>query len=158
MQRVKTLDDPRVIIRKSKPSLGFMQHALSTMAARELFSVYACDWVLPIDADEYWHSRRFGSVRTALEHLAGDIHGLMTCEYRFYESARDNPDEPLFLKRLLHARATGQRKAVLYKLGSCGFRWLLAIIIFALRITVSRSGSVLLNTTSWIHMPCSVCV
>lgn len=121
VRNASALHDPRVIIKRTMADTGYLQHTLSTMAARELFTSCNCDWVLPVDADEYWHSTTFGTVRKALENIADPGPGCSTSEYRFFESARDNQEERLFLRRLLHARITGSRKVIMHGLGESAF-------------------------------------
>ena len=123
-RKVRSLNDSRVLLRRTEPKTGHLQHIFSTLAARELFQKHTCDWVVPIDSDEFWHSPRWGTVRNALFHAKKNavrtrktIHGLSTSEYRFYETALDDPDEDNFLRRLLYYKLSKQKKVIMHRLG-----------------------------------------
>lgn len=121
VKKVKSLKAPRIIIRRTEANTGYRQDVFSIKAANELFDIHKCDWVLPIDADEYWHSIHYGTVRKALQSISVPLHGIYTYEYRFFESCKDKKGETLFLKRLLHARVTGSKKVLINNIASDNF-------------------------------------
>lgn len=102
-QILKSLNDPRIIIRRTKPDVGNFQDMFCTQGSLELFNRFGCDWVLPIDADEFWFSRNFGTVRDVLETVNRRVDILLARSYRFYETELDDESEKHFLRRLLYA-------------------------------------------------------
>ncbi len=123
LRKVQNFKDSRVQLVSTTADSGFQHHIYCTMAANQLFSDFKCDWVFPIDADEYWHSRRWGTVRRALRQISmieknipASYFTLLTSEYRFEESSKDNAHEYNFICRLQHCRQTQQKKVVMYRL------------------------------------------
>ncbi|MBD3166838.1 glycosyltransferase [bacterium] len=113
LEIVRSLQDERITIRRTPADAGYQQYVFSTQAAFELFDRYACNWVLPIDADEFWVSDRHRSVRAALESKTDNADVYYTWAYNFYESERDDSSENLFLRRLIYFRMSKVSKVVL---------------------------------------------
>jgi glycosyltransferase involved in cell wall biosynthesis len=115
-EAILALQDDRVVPVSSPRGYGYAQAEYSTLMARELLERHRCDWVLPIDGDEYWHSPSHGSVRAFLETLPeGEAEALRTFQFDFRESELDDPGEELFLRRLRYCRFHHMRKVVLHR-------------------------------------------
>ncbi|MFC2170383.1 glycosyltransferase family 2 protein [Calditrichota bacterium] len=98
------MNDSRVIIKRTTPETGLAQDVVSTIGTKELFDIYGCDWVIPIDGDEFWVSSTLGTIRNALEQVPENIDILMTRSYRFYPTVLDDASLDHFLLRLRYAK------------------------------------------------------
>lgn len=113
---LRGMKDDRLILRRTHWKDGFVQDYATTVAANELFNKYECDWVFPIDGDEYWHSEKFGSVKKAVEKIPRDYGIYHTHAYDFVLTVRDDAREEDFLKRLQYASLFEHTKVVLYRM------------------------------------------
>ncbi|MBD3165888.1 glycosyltransferase [bacterium] len=104
--------DDRVLFRPLNRGVGFAQDAATLLGMRELVDKLNCDWVLPIDADELWHSREFGTVRSALEYASVDTVQVDTFAYQFFETEKDDStiEDPVL--RLRVAQIEKQQKII----------------------------------------------
>lgn len=120
---MKDMKDPRIIVNRTLPGIGFAQSQICTKGALELFNKYGCDWALPIDGDEFWHSRNYGTIRNVLELFPSHLNILETGSYRFHQTELDDPiEENFFLRRLTYAELETfgevNFKVVMQRLGS----------------------------------------
>ena len=116
---IESLNDPRIILQSTAPAEGYNQEVSSTDMAFELFNTHKCDWVFPIDADEYWHSPAYGTVRDALTDLPVETDVVQTYQFDFRETSLDNPDEKDYLIRMRFALVnTWTNKIVMHNLGN----------------------------------------
>lgn len=120
---LRRIRDPRLQLRHIPPGVQHGQSLGCSNAAKELLSRHGCDWVLPIDADEFWVSRSHSSVRAALETIHPETRVLVTHGYRFQETALD-PPEADFRRKQQYARLEGKanRRVVLHGSLSGRFR------------------------------------
>ncbi len=113
---VRSFDDPRLHFTSTPRSRGYVQNVLSTELAMDLFKVYNCNWVIPIDADEYWVSRKHGSVRNALKQFNRKVDGIYAKTYNFFNTEYDNPSIKNAFVRLTYARYSSTEKVILHNL------------------------------------------
>ncbi len=114
---LQSINDRRLLLFQTSWKDGFVQDEATTEGSNLLFEKHGCDWVLPIDADEYWVSEQFGTVREAISHLLPDFTVYNTFAYDFMITELDDPEEPDFRKRMRYARLHPTPKAVLHNLG-----------------------------------------
>jgi hypothetical protein len=93
----------RLLLARTRPGTGFIQGDASTRMARELFDRHGCDWVLPLDADEYWICRSGPTLRGRLEALEGDEPVIEVASRDFVLTELDDASEPDFRRRIRHA-------------------------------------------------------
>jgi glycosyltransferase involved in cell wall biosynthesis len=118
--RVQELNDPRIQLLEGDMSSGFAQDRLFTATAAQLFAGGQVDWVVPFDADEFWLSRRYGSLRGALEAAARnrpEVDIALAGVYQMSETVRDDPavDDPL--RRVRYGTVLDLPRAITHRLG-----------------------------------------
>ncbi|MBD3167513.1 glycosyltransferase [bacterium] len=114
---LRTLNDPRVILHRVPFQEGYVQEKAATEGALELFHKHNFDWVLSIDADEFWVSEQTGSVRNALERIKPEHNCFQTKAYDFVFTERDGPADAHFTRRMQYAVLFPKPKEVLYRAG-----------------------------------------
>jgi glycosyltransferase involved in cell wall biosynthesis len=110
---VQGMGDPRILLARTPPKQGFVQSGAFTTGAQALLEEHGADWVLPTDGDEFWISRRYGTVRAALEALEGEPEAAVTHGWCFHPTALDDPGEADPLRRLRWARPEPHRRVLL---------------------------------------------
>ncbi len=115
LEFLASLDDPRVKVTVTPDNSGFEQDSYSKPLAKYLMEEEGCDWVLPIDGDEFWISRKHGSVRKALESIEGQTDLLYTRAYHLYPSSLPEHNRTgFFLRDQIHASLPAQTKVALH--------------------------------------------
>ncbi len=117
LEFIDSLEDPRVLLFSTKPGQGFVQGLASSVAALTLFKKQGCDWVLPFDADEFWISQEYATVRAVLENMEAGLDVVVTQGYCFHETELDDPEEKNPFCRLLYAEPEPQTRVVLHRMG-----------------------------------------
>lgn len=110
-----SLKDPRVRLMAAPKGVGFQQDTLSKPLAKYLMEKAKCDWVLPIDADEFWVSRNHGCVRKALKLIEGQTDLLYTRAYHMFPTSLPEYNRTgFFMRDQVHASLPAQTKVALH--------------------------------------------
>lgn len=112
-------NDARVIHISTPQKKGFTQDKFSVLATEMLFDKFKCDFVLPLDADEFWYSEKCVSVRKALEYLPKEKSMLVTQAYDFCVTDRDDINENDTTTRQKYCRINNNPKAVFCRANGC---------------------------------------
>lgn len=110
-------NDKRIIFLKTPQKKGFTQGMFSTVATNLLFQDYKCDFVLPIDADEFWFSEDKQSVREALRPFPLKPSVLVTHAYDFVPTQKDDPNIHDFCSRLKYCKIHNNPKSIFCRAG-----------------------------------------
>ncbi len=114
---LQDMKEPRLLLFRTGWQDGFVQDTATTEGSEALFTQHGCDWVLPIDADEYWLSETFPTVHDALSQIDPSYNLYSTFAYDFVMTELDDPNESDFRKRMQYARIHPTPKMILRKLG-----------------------------------------
>ncbi len=113
----KKLQDPRVVTIKSPGETGYKQDVFFTAMAEQLFTQYDCDWVAPVDADEFCVSHEHGTLREVLETIPDDVDALGVSTFNMRSTYKD-PDDPYFLSRQRYGIFSKTQKSILRNVGN----------------------------------------
>jgi hypothetical protein len=71
----------------------------------EMASAFGADWVIPFDADEVWYDAEGATLREVFARL-GEADCLKAKVFNYFPTTRDDDDEPIAFRRILHRDPT----------------------------------------------------